>query len=159
MMLTRDFMEYCIWGWDNLPRTVLMYYANFLSSPEGYFQTVICNAEEYRTSTVNSDLHLISWDNPPKQHPHFLNIEDFPRINNTAFPFARKFRADDPVLDVIDKELLHRDAGGFTDGGWLEAADEFVAVDLRPGPGAKKVKLLVDGLLADQQRSDKNRCI
>ncbi|KAJ4708280.1 Beta-glucuronosyltransferase [Melia azedarach] len=37
MMLSRPFIEFCLWGWDNLPRIVLMYYANFLSSPEGYF--------------------------------------------------------------------------------------------------------------------------
>ncbi|KAF2317988.1 hypothetical protein GH714_041313 [Hevea brasiliensis] len=37
MMLSRPFVEYCLWGWDNLPRIVLMYYANFLSSPEGKF--------------------------------------------------------------------------------------------------------------------------
>ena len=72
MMLSRPFIEYILWGWDNLPRTVLMYYANFLSSPEGYFHTVICNAEEFQNTTVNHDLHFISWDNPPKQHPHFL---------------------------------------------------------------------------------------
>lgn len=28
MMLSRPFIEYCLWGWDNLPRVVLMYYAN-----------------------------------------------------------------------------------------------------------------------------------
>ncbi|CAL5323387.1 unnamed protein product [Camellia sinensis] len=26
MMLSRPFMEFCLWGWDNLPRIVLMYY-------------------------------------------------------------------------------------------------------------------------------------
>ncbi|XP_074380892.1 beta-glucuronosyltransferase GlcAT14A-like [Apium graveolens] len=34
VILSRSFVEYCIWGWDNLPRTVLMYYTNFVSSPE-----------------------------------------------------------------------------------------------------------------------------
>ncbi|MCI11690.1 xylosyltransferase 1-like, partial [Trifolium medium] len=37
---------YCILSmrlgtWDNFPRIVLMYYANFLSSPERYFHTII----------------------------------------------------------------------------------------------------------------------
>nr|ACU21172.1 unknown [Glycine max] len=49
MALSKSFIDYCIWGWDNLPRTVLMYYSNFISSPEGYFHTVICNAQEFRT--------------------------------------------------------------------------------------------------------------
>ncbi|GFQ07047.1 hypothetical protein PHJA_002848800 [Phtheirospermum japonicum] len=34
VVLSRPFLEFCIWGWDNLPRTLLMYYTNFLSSPE-----------------------------------------------------------------------------------------------------------------------------
>ena len=67
MFLTRPFSEYCIWGWDNLPRTALMYYTNFVSSCEGYFQTVICNSREFRNTTVNSDLHFIQWDTPPLQ--------------------------------------------------------------------------------------------
>ncbi|KAL4558392.1 hypothetical protein LXL04_036592 [Taraxacum kok-saghyz] len=46
-------------GWDNFPRIVLMYYANFLSSPKGYFHNVICNAEEFKNTTVNHDLHFI----------------------------------------------------------------------------------------------------
>lgn len=79
MALSRPFVDYCIWGWDNLPRTILMYYANFLSSPEGYFHTVVCNSEEFRNTTVNHDLHFISWDNPPKQHPHHLTVSDFSR--------------------------------------------------------------------------------
>ncbi|KAK3163381.1 hypothetical protein QOZ80_1AG0002880 [Eleusine coracana subsp. coracana] len=57
--LTRDFVEYCVWGWDNLPRTLLMYYANFVSSPEGYFQTVLCNAPRFVHTVANHDLHHI----------------------------------------------------------------------------------------------------
>jgi protein xylosyltransferase len=75
--LTRSFMEYCILGWDNLPRVLLMYYTNFVSSPEGYFQTVICNSQEYCNTTVNHDLHYIAWDNPPGQHLLVLTLKDF----------------------------------------------------------------------------------
>ncbi|GAA0141723.1 glycosyltransferase [Lithospermum erythrorhizon] len=49
-VLSRSFSEYCILGWDNLPRTLLLYYTNFVS----------------KNTTVNHDLHYISWDNPPK---------------------------------------------------------------------------------------------
>ncbi|KAJ6370038.1 hypothetical protein OIU76_028328 [Salix suchowensis] len=118
MVLSRPFIDYTIWGWDNLPRTVLMYYANFISSPEGYFHTVICNAQEFLNTTVNSDLHFISWDNPPKQHPHHLNLADMQRMIDSNAPFARKFPQDDPVLDKIDSELLSRGPGMFTPGGW-----------------------------------------
>ncbi|TKY50344.1 Xylosyltransferase 1 [Spatholobus suberectus] len=91
MALSKSFIDYCIWGWDNLPRTVLMYYSNFISSPEGYFHTVICNAQEFRNTTVNNDLHFIAWDNPPKQHPHYLTLDDMGRMVGSNAPFARKF--------------------------------------------------------------------
>ncbi|KAJ0255129.1 Beta-glucuronosyltransferase GlcAT14A [Hirschfeldia incana] len=157
MALSRPFIDYCIWGWDNLPRTVLMYYANFLSSPEGYFHTVLCNAEEFRNTTVNSDLHFITWDNPPKQHPHHLNLADMDRMVNSNAPFARKFRREDPVLDKIDEELLNRGSGMPTPGGWCIGSHEngtdpcAVIGDtnvIRPGPGARRLESLVTSLLS-----------
>ena len=88
-----------------MPRTLLLYYTNFVSSPEGYFQTVICNSEDYKNTTVNHDLHYITWDNPPKQHPRSLGLKDYRRMVLTSRPFARKFKRNDPVLDKIDREL------------------------------------------------------
>ncbi|KAK8956014.1 hypothetical protein KSP40_PGU008884 [Platanthera guangdongensis] len=167
MMLSHQFIEFCIWGWDNLPRTVLMYYANFLSSPEGYFHTVICNAPEFRNTTVNHDLHYISWDNPPKQHPHFLTVADFTLMVDSAAPFARKFPREDPVLDRIDRELLARDAGdGFVHGGWHARMSntndpQFLipgVEELRPGPGADRIKRLITGLLM-AEGFDEKHCV
>lgn len=155
MVLSRPFIDYCIWGWDNLPRTVLMYYANFLSSPEGYFHTVVCNAKEFQNTTVNSDLHFISWDNPPKQHPHYLNVNDMARMVESNAPFARKFPRDGPVLDKIDSELLSRGPGMIVPGGWCIGTGEngtdpcLVAGNttlLRPTPGAKRLETLVTSL-------------
>uniref|UniRef100_A0ACD5VS43 Uncharacterized protein n=1 Tax=Avena sativa TaxID=4498 RepID=A0ACD5VS43_AVESA len=40
-MLSRHFVEYCVLGWDNLPRTLLLYHANLVSSPEFYLIQVI----------------------------------------------------------------------------------------------------------------------
>ncbi|KDO72430.1 hypothetical protein CISIN_1g037238mg [Citrus sinensis] len=160
MALSRSFIDYCIWGWDNLPRTVLMYYANFLSSPEGYFHTVICNAQEFRNTTVNSDLHFISWDNPPKQHPHYLNLADMQRMVDSNAPFARKFPREDPVLDKIDSELLSRNPGMVTPGGWCigsrkNGSDPCSVVGnttvLRPGPGAKRLGSLITSLLSKEK--------
>ncbi|KAJ4974315.1 hypothetical protein NE237_007489 [Protea cynaroides] len=157
MMLSRPFIDYCIWGWDNLPRTVLMYYANFISSPEGYFHTVICNAKEFQNTTVNSDLHFISWDNPPKQHPHLLTLKDMARMIDSNAPFARKFPRNDPVLDKIDAELLFRGPGMVVPGGWCignrkNGTDPCLVVGnitvLRPGPGAKKLQNLIISLLS-----------
>ena len=159
MALSRPFIDYCIWGWDSLPRTVLMYYTNFISSPEGYFHTVICNAKEFRNTTVNSDLHFISWDNPPKQHPHALTIANLWQMISSNAPFARKFRRDDPVLDKIDAELLFRRPGMLVPGGWCDGSgsngtDPCSAVGntsiLKPGPGAKRLENLIAFLLSEK---------
>lgn len=162
MMLSRSFMEFCLWGWDNLPRVVLMYYANFLSSPEGYFHTVICNAEEFRNTTVNHDLHFISWDDPPKQHPHFLTADDYQRMVDCNAPFARKFQRDEAVLDNIDSWLLGREADGFVPGSWYNRNETNGSIgnitELRPGPGAERLKTLIDGLILDMDFHAK-RCI
>uniref|UniRef100_A0A5B6YK48 Putative xylosyltransferase 1-like n=1 Tax=Davidia involucrata TaxID=16924 RepID=A0A5B6YK48_DAVIN len=168
MMLSRPFMEFCLWGWDNLPRIVLMYYANFLSSPEGYFHTVICNAEEFQNTTVNHDLHFISWDNPPKQHPHFLTVNDYQRMVDSNAPFARKFGRNETVLDKIDSELLDRSADGFVPGGWFDREGDTNSTvphystanitALRPGPGAERFKQLITGLLSDKDLDTKH-CI
>uniref|UniRef100_A0A453H477 Uncharacterized protein n=1 Tax=Aegilops tauschii subsp. strangulata TaxID=200361 RepID=A0A453H477_AEGTS len=166
MVLSRPFVEYLIWGWDNLPRTVLMYYANFISSPEGYFHTVACNADEFRNTTVNHDLHYIAWDNPPMQHPHLLTLADWDGMLASAAPFARKFRRDDPVLDRIDADLLSRAPGMLAPGGWCvgevpaaganrTGGDDPCAVVgnaayVRPGPGAARLKRLVTSLLSEE---------
>ncbi|KFK33164.1 hypothetical protein AALP_AA6G338800 [Arabis alpina] len=159
MALSRPFIDYCIWGWDNLPRTVLMYYSNFLSSPEGYFHTVLCNADEFRNTTVNSDLHFISWDNPPKQHPHHLTLSDMAKMVNSNAPFARKFRREDPVLDKIDDELLNRGPGMPTPGGWcigtnVNGSDPCAVIGdtdvIRPGPGSRRLENLVTSLLSTE---------
>ncbi|XP_060187959.1 beta-glucuronosyltransferase GlcAT14A-like [Lycium barbarum] len=158
MALSRPFIDFCIWGWDNLPRTVLMYYANFISTPEGYFHTVVCNAQEFRNTTVNSDLHFISWDNPPKQHPLYLTLEDMQKMVESNVPFARKFHLDDPVLDKIDNELLFRGQGMFVPGGWCTGSRENgtdpcsvvgnITV-LRPTAGAKRLENLIGSLLSN----------
>ncbi|XP_061345217.1 beta-glucuronosyltransferase GlcAT14B-like [Gastrolobium bilobum] len=157
MMLSRQFVEYCLLGWDNLPRIVLMYYANFLSSPEGYFHTVICNAEEFRNTTVNHDLHFISWDNPPKQHPHFLSENNYQSMVESNTPFARKFGRNEPLLDKIDTELLGRNAHGYVPGRWFIQANPNITkpysfirniTELRPGSGAERLKRLINGLLS-----------
>ncbi|KAL1823127.1 hypothetical protein ACET3Z_009905 [Daucus carota] len=161
VILSRSFVEYCIWGWDNLPRTVLMYYTNFVSSPEGYFHTVICNNEEFRNTAISHDLHYIAWDSPPKQHPKSLTIKDFSDMVNSSAPFARKFAKDDSALDRIDKELLQR-VNRFAPGAWCigNTTDGHDPCSLRgddsvfrPGPGARRLQELTEKLLSEGYRS------
>ncbi|CAN1774904.1 Beta-glucuronosyltransferase GlcAT14B [Linum perenne] len=161
MVLTRPFAEYLIWGWDNLPRTLLMYYTNFVSSPEGYFHTVICNAPEFARTAINHDLHYIAWDVPPRQHPHILTLNDTEKMIASGAAFARKFRQDDPALEKIDNELLGRRVGAFTPGGWCSDSPNCTEVgdinNIKPGPGADRLKHLIArvALLAKRQE---NQC-
>ncbi|GAU41577.1 hypothetical protein TSUD_271860 [Trifolium subterraneum] len=158
VVLTRSFVEYCIWGWDNFPRTMLMYYTNFVSSPEGYFHTVICNTQKFRHTAISHDLHYIAWDSPPKQHPISLTTKDFDKMAKSNAPFARKFPKDDPVLDKIDKELLGR-THRFSPGGWCIGTSDGGAdpcslrgndTVFRPGPGAEKLHKLLQVLLSEE---------
>ncbi|KAJ8764676.1 hypothetical protein K2173_007764 [Erythroxylum novogranatense] len=161
MVLTRSFVEYLIWGWDNLPRTLLMYYANFVSSPEGYFHTVICNVPEFAQTAVNHDLHYISWDFPPRQHPHTLSLNDTDKMIASGAAFGRKFKRDDPVLDKIDKDLLGRRNGSFTPGGWCSGGPKCSEVgdlnNIKPGPGTQRLKQLIANL-AFSAKLKKNQC-
>ncbi|MFS7933757.1 putative glycosyl transferase, family 14 [Helianthus anomalus] len=156
-ILSRSFAEYCIVGWENLPRTLLLYYTNFVSSPEGYFQTVICNSKDYKNTTVNHDLHYITWDTPPKQHPRLLGPRDYRKMVLSSRPFARKFKHNNVVLDRIDRELLKRRPNHFTHGGWCSAGaagkhqtcsslnnDGFGV--LKPGAGARRLRTLLTKL-------------
>eukprot|EP00850_Spirogloea_muscicola_P016856 SM000140S00605 [mRNA] locus=s140:104566:107181:- [translate_table: standard] len=156
VVLSRAFTEYCIWGWDNLPRIALMYYTNIASSPEGYFQTVICNSREFKNTTVNHDMHYIRWDNPPRQHPKQLDLTHFDSIMKEGIPFARKFPKDAEVLDKIDRIILNRGANRMTPGGWCAGSDSDGKdpcltigdpLELRPGPAAERTQHFLAWLL------------
>ena len=156
VMLSRSFLEFCLLGWDNLPRTLLMYFTNFLSSSEGYFHTVICNSEYYQNTTVNSDLRFMAWDNPPRTHPVNLTTEHFDAMANSGAPFAHSFANDNSVLDMIDAKLLGRTPDRFTPGGWCLGSSvggkdpctflgrSFI---LRPTKGSAKLEKLLLKLL------------
>ncbi|KAL6138666.1 hypothetical protein ACLB2K_063945 [Fragaria x ananassa] len=158
-MLSRSFAEYCVVGWDNLPRTLLLYYTNFVSSPEGYFQTLICNSEDYKNTTINHDLHYISWDTPPKQHPRSLGLRDFRRMVQSNRPFARKFKENTP--------LLKRRRGQFAYGGWCSGKEKTQSLCsglqsenygvLRPGPGSRRLKSLLTKLISARNHQ-KQQC-
>ncbi|CAN8316874.1 unnamed protein product [Cochlearia groenlandica] len=147
--LTRPFLEFCIWGWDNLPRTLLMYYTNFLLSSEGYFQTVVCNNKDYQNTTVNSDLHYTHWDPLLPQRALNLTVADFRDMVQSGSPFAREFQKDDMVLDKIDAELL-----GLADGEPVLMAHEVV----KPTVSSKRLEKLMVKLL-DHDNFRAKQCV
>ncbi|KAL8041109.1 hypothetical protein ABFX02_10G145200 [Erythranthe guttata] len=164
-ILSRSFSEYCILGWDNLPRTLLLYYTNFVSSPEGYFQTLLCNSDEFKNTTINHDLHYITWDNPPKQHPKSLGLKDYRKMILSNRPFARKFKKNDPVLNKIDRELLKRGGRQFSLGGWCledDKCSDFRSENygvLSPGAGSRRLRILLRKLVSINNNQSLSRRI
>ncbi|KAI4320735.1 hypothetical protein MLD38_034182 [Melastoma candidum] len=110
---------------------------------------------------LNHDMHYISWDTPPKQHPHTLTVNDTKNMIDSGAAFGRKFKGGSPVLNKIDKELLGRKKKGFTPGGWCSGKPKCSEVGnpekLKPGPGAQRLQLLVDRLL-DDVKQGQNQC-
>ncbi|KAJ0962753.1 hypothetical protein J5N97_027875 [Dioscorea zingiberensis] len=167
VILSRPFMEYCIIGWDNLPRTLLMYFTNVPLPEEGYFHSVVCNAPEFQNKTVNTDLRYMVWDNPPKMEPHFLNVTDFDEMSDSGVPFARQFKKDDPVLDMIDKKILDRShytpvPGAWCSGKrrwWTDPCSQWKDINIvKPSPWAKKLGKFMKKLVIDDWNSQLDSC-
>ncbi|KAA8529080.1 hypothetical protein F0562_033432 [Nyssa sinensis] len=166
VLLSRSFLEFCVLGWDNLPRTLLMYFTNVMLSQEVYFHSVICNSPEFKNTTVNNDLRYMIWDNPPKMEPHFLNTSDYDQMVQSGAAFARQFQKDDPVLNIIDEKILRRGRNRAAPGAWCTGRKSWWmdpcsqwgdANVLKPGPQAKKFEESMTNLL-DDWSSQSNQC-
>ncbi|XP_042500831.1 beta-glucuronosyltransferase GlcAT14A-like [Macadamia integrifolia] len=167
VILSRAFLEFCVLGWDNIPRTLLMYFTNVLIPQEGYFHSVVCNSPEFRNTTVNSDLRYMIWDNPPRMEPHYLNATDYDLMVQSGAAFARQFHKDDRVLDIVDDKILMRGSNRAAVGAWcsgkrhwwMDPCSKWGDVNIvKPGPQAEKFKEVLTGLIDDlssQSRSCK----
>ncbi|XP_051149554.1 beta-glucuronosyltransferase GlcAT14A-like [Andrographis paniculata] len=158
VVLSRSFLEFCIFGWDNLPRTLLMYSTNVVLPQEVYFHSVICNSPQFKNTTVNTDLRFLSWDVPPKMEPHFLTPSDYRDMVKSGAAFATRFEKDGPVLDMIDREILLRGRNRATPGAWcrgqkswfMDPCSEWGDVNVvKPGPWVIKFRESMNQLLAD----------
>ncbi|KAK6929655.1 Glycosyl transferase, family 14 [Dillenia turbinata] len=155
-ILSRKFVEFCILGTDNLPRTLLMYLTNTPSSLTNYFPTILCNSNKFNRTTVNYNLQYSSPDKEPKLEPRMLNSNDFDDMIHSGAAFATEFPSDDPILDRIDREILGRIPGQVVPGGWClgEPANATCATwgdasVLKPGPGAKRLERRLVALLSN----------
>ncbi|RDX82986.1 Beta-glucuronosyltransferase GlcAT14B, partial [Mucuna pruriens] len=154
-ILSRSFMEFCILGEDNLPRLLLMYFANTPSSLSNYFPTVLCNSRQFNRTVINQNLlYAISDGHRNDLRP--LNSTDFDDMIRSGAIFAQKFQKDDPVLDLIDQKLLGRSPGSVVPGGWClgEPGNSTCltwgdAKILRPGTGSQRLEKAIVELLAN----------
>lgn len=143
-----------------------MYFTNVILSQEGYFHSVICNAPEFKNTTVNSDLRYVIWDSPPGMEPHFLNTSDYNQMVQSGAAFARQFKKDDHVLDMVDEKILKRGRNRAVPGAWcsgrrswwMDPCSQWGDVNmLKAGPQAKKFEESITNLL-DDWNSQSNQC-
>ncbi|KAE8076205.1 hypothetical protein FH972_014869 [Carpinus fangiana] len=165
-ILSRKFIEFCILGTDNLPRTLLMYFANTLSSLSSYFPTILCNSHKFNRTVINHNLQYAAFDKPSSAEPRLLSSNDFEVMIQSGAAFATRFKSDDPMLDRIDQEILGRKHSNVVPGGWClgESGNHTCSVwgnadVLRPGLGARRlekriVELLSNGTFRSQQCMD-----
>jgi hypothetical protein len=164
VILNRRFIEYCIYGWENLP-TLLMYFTNVMLPQEGYFHSVVCNSD-FRNSTVNNDLRYMVWDDPPKMEPCFLDVTHYKEVVESGVPFARKFQENERLLDKIDDKILRRWWHRPVPGAWCtgrrrwsgDPCSQWSNINIvRPGPQAEKFRRYMDQIL-EESKSANNSC-
>ncbi|KAF5941818.1 hypothetical protein HYC85_019460 [Camellia sinensis] len=153
-VLSREVIEFCILGTDNLPRTLLMYLSNTPSSASVYFPTLLCNSQQFNKTIMNHGLQYASFDTRQEARP--LKSKDFHDFIQSGAAFASPFLADDPVLDRIDREILRRIPGKLVPGGWCLGESKNNTCDvwgdadiLRPGRGARRLEKLLVKLLSN----------
>ncbi|XP_015938216.1 beta-glucuronosyltransferase GlcAT14C [Arachis duranensis] len=124
VILTRAFMEYCIQGWDNLPRKLLMFFSNVAYPLESYFHTVLCNSPEFQNTTLDINLRYSLWDTDPTES-QLLDLSHYDTmLENGDAAFARPFGEGDLVLDKIDDLILNRSSNGLVQGEWCSSSIE-----------------------------------
>lgn len=110
--LSRAFMEYCIYGWDNLPRKLLMYYSNAGSPLDSYFHTVLCNSPDFKHTAVNHNLRYILEDK--KQFNGTSDLLD--GVANSGGIFTRPIQKGDKLMELIDQAVLSSRSGNTVPG-------------------------------------------
>ncbi|CAI0383243.1 unnamed protein product [Linum tenue] len=163
--LSRSFVEHSILGTDNLPRILLMYFSNTMSSISSYFPTLLCNSPQFNRTVINQDLQYKILDQSFRQEPRALNSTDFDAMIKSGAAFATEFQPDDPVLDRIDSDVLGRSPGEIVPGGWClgDPANGTCSVwgdanVLRPGKGAARLEKRIVEMLSNR-RFRSQQCI
>lgn len=153
-ILSRKFMEFCILGTENLPRTLLMYLSNTVSSQPVYFPTVLCNSQQLNRTIINHSLQYSSFES--KKEPRSLSSDDYNDLIQSGAAFASPFTRDDQVLDRIDREVLSRGREEPVPGGWClgQSRNDTCIIwgdadVLRPGAGAVRLEKRIVELLSN----------
>ena len=102
-VLSRPFCEYVTESTDGFPRRLFAFYANAPSSPEGYFQSLLCHSE-FQATLVNDCMRYVDWS-LPTQHPPDISTRHLAALKEGGALFARKF-SDLEVVDQVNAQVL-----------------------------------------------------
>lgn len=151
VILSHNLIQFALLGWENFPRTLLLYFSNTRLSQKSYFQTLACNSAFSRT-VINSNLRYADCKFPCSESRHSIRPMDFGRMLASGAAFAGNFPVNDPIMDVVDSVVLNRGKGMLAPGAWCLGRSwsgrvsclEWGNVDiLRPGPAARRFKQLL----------------
>lgn len=158
VILNHNFVEFVILGWENFPRTLLLYFSNTRSSHKAYFQTLACNLMDFSGSVINSNLRFNECGDETCTCNHQNRASCFNAMLDSGAAFAGNFHVKDPALDMIDSVVLKKGRGMVAPGGWclgkswfgMDSCSQWGDIDiLRPGPTAKKFEKLLLRLIGN----------
>ncbi|KAJ7009995.1 hypothetical protein NC653_000646 [Populus alba x Populus x berolinensis] len=90
--VSRNLIEHCILGVDNLPRILMMYLSNTPSFLINYFPTVICNSRQFNRTVINHNLQYVAFEKPSKKVPRALNSSEFDAMIQSGAAFATQIQ-------------------------------------------------------------------
>ncbi|XVF23206.1 hypothetical protein REPUB_Repub13aG0017000 [Reevesia pubescens] len=164
VILSRFFMEFCVHGWDNIPRKLLMYFTNVAYPLETYFHTVICSSPEFQNTTLDNDLRYIIWKTPRQGEQENLNTSHYDEMVASEAAFAQPIQEGDPLLNKIDEDVLYRLPDKIVPGSWsfCQGKNESMKGDdkscswgdidtVKPGPKGIKLAALLTKLAAERR--------
>jgi hypothetical protein len=82
---------------------LVRYFRNRWNVDESLFHTLLCNQGDLRICKDHKRYEDWSGDG---KHPKWLEVADLPKIAALGAHFARKFRPDGVVQNVIDETVL-----------------------------------------------------
>lgn len=120
-LFSNKFRCYRGWYWSTLSKEcaeflkdylrehpeVLRYYKKTLAPEESLIPTVLVNSERF--NICNDDKRYYDYPSELKGYGRVLTVEDYSKITNGEFHFARKFdiKQDSKILDMLDAKVLN----------------------------------------------------
>ncbi|HXH18343.1 MAG TPA: beta-1,6-N-acetylglucosaminyltransferase [Chitinophagales bacterium] len=107
--ITKDCVEYVLKVHHENPR-LKKFFSHTLLSDESFFTTILVHSP-YKDRIAQNNFRYIRWTTEgARTHPVVLKKEDLPVLKSSGKLFARKFDMyqDAEILDLIDKEILHK---------------------------------------------------